>query len=63
MDLSELDAVIPGVAKRVCWVQAPQLEIASSDIQRRIREGRSARYMLPEAVCEIVEREKLYRAE
>ncbi len=61
-DLSELDTAIPGVSKRVCWVQAPQLEIASSDIQRRIREGRSARYMLPEAVCEIVEREGLYRA-
>jgi nicotinate-nucleotide adenylyltransferase len=61
VDLSALETAVPGVSKRVCWVQAPQLEIASSDIQRRISDGRSVKYMLPEAVAEIVEREKLYK--
>lgn len=60
-DLSELESQVPGVSARVCWITAPQLEIASSDIQRRIREGRSVRYMLPPGVSAIIDREKLYR--
>ncbi|MEK6574110.1 MAG: nicotinate-nucleotide adenylyltransferase [Chloroflexota bacterium] len=60
-DLSDLESAVPGVSARVKWVQAPQLEIASSDIQRRIREGRTVRYMLPPEVRKIIHREKLYR--
>lgn len=60
-DLSDLESVVPGVSARVKWVQAPQLEIASSDIQRRIREGRTVRYMLPPGVYKIIQRERLYQ--
>ena len=61
MDLSEIELAVPGVSQRVCWLNAPQLEIASSDIQERAREGRTVRYMLPQAVEEIVRREGLYK--
>lgn len=60
-DLTALNQQVPGVAQRVKWINAPQLEIASSDIQRRIEEGQSVRYMLPPAVAEIIEREGLYK--
>lgn len=60
-DLSELEVQLPGIAQRVCWIKAPQLELASSDIQRRIREGHSVRYMLPEGVKALIEREHLYK--
>lgn len=60
-DLSALDKQVPGVAVRVKWINAPQLELASSDIQRRIREGQSVRYMLPPAVAEIIARAGLYK--
>ena len=61
MEWGELEKSVPGVSKRVHWLTAPQLEIASSDIQQRVRAGRAVRYMLPEAVIEIVRREGLYR--
>jgi nicotinate-nucleotide adenylyltransferase len=61
MDLSEIESAVPGVSTRVCWLNAPQLEIASSDIQQRVREGRTVRYMLPQAVEEIVRQEGLYK--
>jgi nicotinate-nucleotide adenylyltransferase len=60
-DLTELNKQVPGVAQRVKWIDAPQLEIASSDIQHRIHEGHSVRYRLPPAVIEIIEREGLYK--
>jgi nicotinate-nucleotide adenylyltransferase len=60
-DLSQLEAQVPGLAARVCWLRVPQLEIASRDIRQRIREGRTVRYMAPAEVLAIVEREGLYR--
>jgi nicotinate-nucleotide adenylyltransferase len=40
----------------------PLIDISSSDLRRRIAEGRSIRYLVPRAVeCYIMER-KLYRA-
>ncbi len=38
-----------------------QLDISSTAIRRIIRAGRSPRYLLPDAVLEIIEREDLYR--
>jgi nicotinate-nucleotide adenylyltransferase len=32
------------------WIQISALEVSSTDIRRRIREGRSVRYLLPAAV-------------
>jgi nicotinate-nucleotide adenylyltransferase len=32
------------------WIRISALEVSSTDIRRRIREGRSVRYLLPEAV-------------
>ncbi len=36
-------------------VETPQLEISSTDIRQRIREGHSIRYLVPESVREYVE--------
>jgi nicotinate-nucleotide adenylyltransferase len=60
-DLTELETQVSGVSARVLWLNAPQLEIASSDIQLRIKEGRSVQYMLPREVLEVIEREGLYK--
>jgi len=45
----------------VVWVNAPQLEIASSEIQKRIREGRSVRYMVTDEVRRVIEERRLYQ--
>jgi len=61
-DLSELEAAIPGLAGRVDLVEAPELEIAASELRERARQGRSLRYLVPEAVRAYIEQHGLYRA-
>jgi nicotinate-nucleotide adenylyltransferase len=60
-DLVELEAAMPDVNSRLDWVEMPVLGISSSDLQRRVREGRSIRYQVPAAVAEYVTQHRLYR--
>lgn len=39
------------------------LDISSSELRRRVAEGRTVRYLLPDAVRAIIEEEQLYRKE
>jgi nicotinate-nucleotide adenylyltransferase len=41
-------------------VPVTRLDISSTRVRRRVREGRSVRYLVPEAVRRIIEAEKLY---
>jgi len=47
----DIDGKVPEwLMKRVIVVDAPLVEISSSDIKKRLREGRSIRYLVPEVV-------------
>lgn len=59
-DLAALDAL--AVARDVVRLEIPALAISSSDIRRRVAEGRPIRYLLPEAVRDYVDRHRLYCA-
>lgn len=49
------------VLSRIHCVETPELEISSTDIRRRLREGRSIRYLVPEKVEAYIDKEGLYR--
>ena len=49
------------VLARIHSVQAPALEISSTDIRRRLREGCSIRYLVPEKVEAYICKEGLYQ--
>jgi nicotinate-nucleotide adenylyltransferase len=49
-DLSELERLLPGISAKIRFVDAPLLEIASSEIRRRIAHGEPFRYYVPPPV-------------
>lgn len=61
VNLQALEAQLPGISSKVRFVEAPLLEISSSDIRQRVAEGRPVRYFLPEAVFQLIEARRLYR--
>jgi nicotinate-nucleotide adenylyltransferase len=61
VDLGRLDRQLPGLAERVHWVQMPRLEISSSDLRARVREGRPISYLVPPAVQAYILEHRLYQ--
>ena len=46
---------------QVSFLPIPGLEISSTDLRRRVREGRSVKYLTPETVEGYVQQQGLYR--
>lgn len=59
--LTDLEASIPGLSEKVQFIEAPLLEISSSDIRRRAAQGLPFRYFLPPGVYEIIQANHLYQ--
>lgn len=59
-DLSGLAQIIPGLQQRLDWVEIPTVDFSSSTIRRRVAEGQSVRYQLPNRVREYINEHKLY---
>ena len=51
-----------GADERIVFFTMPRLDISSSDIRRRIAEGRPIRWLVPAEVCDEIERRGLYGA-
>jgi nicotinate-nucleotide adenylyltransferase len=47
--------------KRVKVLSIPLLDISSTDIRERVREGKSIRYVVPDGVREYIAKQRLYR--
>lgn len=62
LELHELQHAVPGVIERIHFVPIPEMEISSSDLQERVRQGRSIRYLVPDAVEAYIRHHRLYRA-
>ncbi len=52
--------VFPGLERVVTMLKSPLLEVSSTDIVRRLQEGRSVRYLLPDPVLDYIYRHDLY---
>jgi nicotinate-nucleotide adenylyltransferase len=60
VDPTSLERELPGASKRIVVLRTPGVDVASSDLRARAANGRTLRYLVPEAVRRIVEREELY---
>ncbi|HEY2982172.1 MAG TPA: nicotinate-nucleotide adenylyltransferase [Anaerolineales bacterium] len=60
-DLTELERALPGLSDKVRFVDAPLLEISSSEIRRRAARGEPFRYYVPAPVHEYILQHELYK--
>ena len=61
LDLHPLNAAFPGICDKIKFIEAPLLEIASSQIRRRVAEGRPFRFYLPQSVREVIAERGIYQ--
>jgi nicotinate-nucleotide adenylyltransferase len=53
---------MPGIADRMVFLDEPYLEISSTGIRKRIADGGSVRYLVPDAVGQYISEYRLYKA-
>jgi len=61
-EIAERLGGLRGADERIVFFTMPRLDISSSDIRRRIAEGRPIRWLVPAEVCDEIERRGLYGA-
>ena len=61
LDFAPIEEAFPGIIEKIRFVEAPLLEIASSQIRRRIREGRPHCFYLPEPVRRVIAERGIYQ--
>ena len=59
-EIAERLSGLRGADERVVFFTMPRLDISSSDIRRRVAEGRPIRWLVPGDVCDEIERRGLY---
>lgn len=60
VDLAALERAVPGISQRLDWLDTPCLDIAASDLRRRVRQGLPLRYLVPPAVETYIHKHRLY---
>jgi nicotinate-nucleotide adenylyltransferase len=55
------ETVLPGGPYPAVAVPVTRVDVSSTEVRRRVAAGQSIRYLVPEAVRAVIERERLYR--
>ncbi|GHO45274.1 nicotinate-nucleotide adenylyltransferase [Ktedonospora formicarum] len=55
-----LEERLPGITQRLRLVQAPLLDISSTDLRQRVAQGQPIRYQTPDAVVDYIREHHLY---
>jgi nicotinate-nucleotide adenylyltransferase len=61
VDMVRLETILPGITARLDFIEAPEMGLSSSEIQRRVRVGLPIRYQVPEPVLDYIVASGLYR--
>jgi nicotinate-nucleotide adenylyltransferase len=59
-DLGQLSAAVPGLVGRIDWLIGPSLEVSSSALRERARQGLPLRFLVPPAVETYLSEHSLY---
>jgi nicotinate-nucleotide adenylyltransferase len=55
------EGAAPTGAHELMWVEGPGLPVSATDVRRRVRDGRSIRFLVPDAVADYITKRGLYR--
>ncbi len=61
-ELNSLEAIRPGLSRRVILLDKPEIDISASLIRQRVAQGLSVRHLVPEPVYEYIRQHRLYVA-
>ncbi|MBN1643977.1 MAG: nicotinate-nucleotide adenylyltransferase [Dehalococcoidales bacterium] len=60
-DLKSLEVNLPGLSKKVIFLEKPMMDISSTDIRDRVTQGQPIKYLVPPKVAEYIKENRLYR--
>ncbi len=60
VDMERLERDLPGISRKIQFIDAPMVEISAQDIRRRVKAGEFFRNLVPPGVAEIIIQNHLY---